>query len=60
MNENELAPCGQMIGHGERCSVGWLCENCQDNLRLVARVAEIVRSHLKLEQKNGKLKDKIT
>lgn len=23
-------PCGETIGHGETCSSGWLCENCQE------------------------------
>lgn len=23
-------PCGETIGHGETCSTGWLCSNCQE------------------------------
>jgi len=24
------SPCSQMIGHGERCSSGWLCSDCKE------------------------------
>ena len=28
-------PCGETIGHGETCSTGWLCSNCQEKLNLI-------------------------
>ena len=33
-------PCGQIIGHGERCSSGWLCSDCKEK----SQVAEQERA----------------
>ena len=27
-------PCGQIIGHGERCSSGWLCSDCKEKSQI--------------------------
>ena len=31
-------PCGQIIGHGERCGSGWLCSDCKERSRIAAQM----------------------
>jgi hypothetical protein len=28
-------PCGETIGHGEKCSSFWLCSDCREKLDLI-------------------------
>jgi hypothetical protein len=30
-----MIPCGKVMGHGERCSDGWLCGDCRDTQKLL-------------------------
>jgi hypothetical protein len=57
--------CGQIIGHGERCSIGWLCSDCkeksqiaeQERKRIVAYLQTnpdpIVRNWISAQIENG-------
>lgn len=44
-------PCGQIIGHGERCSSGWLCSNCKEKSQIAEQErADIVAWLLMLKE----------
>jgi len=34
MTFEQYSACGQMIGHGERCSSRWLCSDCKEKSQI--------------------------
>lgn len=59
-------PCGRTTGHGESCSVGWLCGACADKAKAAdaleladKRIAELAKFHAELHVEHGKAKIRI-
>ncbi len=39
MSREQYPACGQIIGHGERCSSGWLCSDCKEKAQIAEQAA---------------------
>lgn len=38
-------PCGRTVGHGDRCSSGWLCDACSE----IEKLRGVIRSSLRID-----------
>jgi len=38
--------CGQIIGHGERCSSGWLCSDCKEKSQIAEQERKRIVAYL--------------
>jgi hypothetical protein len=38
--------CGQIIGHGERCSGGWLCSDCKEKSQIAEQERKRIVAYL--------------
>jgi hypothetical protein len=43
-------PCGRVLGHGEYCSEGHLCEYCEELIRCNANVRITITEHLTVDE----------
>jgi len=50
MTIEQYPACGQIIGHGERCSIGWLCDDCKEKSQIAEqerkRITDIIRDRI--------------
>lgn len=49
-------PCGRTTGHGESCSVGWLCGACADKAKAAAAL-ELADKRIAELEKYGRVQD---
>lgn len=49
-------PCGRTTGHGESCSVGWLCGACADKAK-AADALELADKRIAELEKYGRVQD---